>query len=508
MSGSVDSIITQLQLEGRLAIWDQTFHRLAERNDSRIKTYCVSLALGCSAGNRTVNLQFPETDSLKSQHIITRYLAALIYNAIAVLGVTRVGAFVGDNRFCALKKFFYSPYVHNLGRVPITSAAAAWDHLYNHDHEFQLYELQEPSNLPNSWTSPISSAPYFISESTVIVINAGQTELKVVPVKGRKGSWEFVMDPIIMGRSEGYRIPENSLQQVQRFKKAIVSAALEAYRESNIRSEQPAGVILSLACTVRNGQIVPYPNGLSRRLEGVALSEFIQLVQDLGAAFSPAIPVYVINDGDLLARTLHGNLQDHLMQHGGEDIVFRIGTTLAAGIVGLDVLSELGWMIVSMCDNEDQFETTGVSGLLRSRLSWVGIQDMARRYGILVDRQDVAEEPSLESELNKKSLSSTAINSVFSEVGKWIADAVILIRHFVDVKSVWLGGSILSGRRGKVTVRTANSILAKSNIYNITHHPSVALISEDAAQLRFGVLRAAPKAFATMEGISINEVVQ
>ena len=70
-------------------------------------------------------------------------------------------------------------------------------------------------------------------------------------------------------------------------------------------------------------------------------------------ALGPHTRVYVVNDGDLLGAFVRETLCDFGEEPRKGDVVLRLATGLASTILELDVLSEVGWMAVSMADDEE-----------------------------------------------------------------------------------------------------------------------------------------------------------
>ncbi len=467
-------LIYSLQGERRLDRWIQVFETISQRLSAHHRLcHCNEIKISFDGSTRNKTFYLPKYFYSRARCLALRFFAVTIYNAMAFLGTENFHFSSGDAEFTEdTLKFFKSEYSGIGRKLPITQAVRAWNDIP------AIQYSAEP--LP--------------SKSTVLVLNLGQTNLTSALVISTSEESNFLGKPRVLSKlNTSYGPPSNSTTSVKNLFTMIWREACNIIDGVGMCHQDVDAVVLAVASMARNNRIVPVPNGISKNLSKDALVSFSNMHEWLKNKL-PAVPIGIVNDSELwgLAAT-QMSFRDAFSKAKtiaiGKQraLILRLGTSLCATLAPSTAMSEIGWVVGDMGVEAILFEQNGVKGTLRTILSFPGVQNLIRSLGHNLHLFQLVNWLDGDFDQSKKQIAEM----VFREVGRWISTTIIVLKQYSEIDIVFLAGSLLSGKAGKIVSKSAMKYVQKNGA-QIPSGFRIELLSDDNRLMKWGSILAAP----------------
>ncbi len=188
--------------------------------------------------------------------------------------------------------------------------------------------------------------------------------------------------------------------------------------------------------------------------------EEVKTVFDRAAAEIGNVPIVVANDGDVSA--LAGAMG--MGKGKGNLMGLAMGTSEAVGYVDKDQnvlgwISELAFAPVDLNEEAMQDEWSTDFGVGCKYFSQDAVIKLAPRAGIDLDP---ALSPAEKLKVVQKLMEADdpRAQAVFTDIGIYLAYAVVQYSHFYDIEHLMLLGRVMSGKGGDTILATCNAVLA------------------------------------------------
>lgn len=199
---------------------------------------------------------------------------------------------------------------------------------------------------------------------------------------------------------------------------------------------------------------------------------YIDIARELNA------PVTVANDGDVAA------LAGAMEAGEGNILGIAMGTSEAAGFIDADNnlwgwLNELAFVPVDLNESAAVDEWSGDIGTGVKYLSQDAVIKLAEAVGLTLDGDSPAQKLKSAQEFVREGNPKAV--AVFTDIGEYLAYALLYYRVFYGFKNVLLMGRVASGRGGEIILDTAKAVLRQ-----FEDGRDIALSLPDEAKRRVG----------------------
>ena len=183
----------------------------------------------------------------------------------------------------------------------------------------------------------------------------------------------------------------------------------------------------------------------------------VKTVFDRAAAEIGDVPIVVANDGDVSA------LAGAMGMNCGNIMGLAMGTSEAVGYVDKDKnvlgwISELAFAPVDLNENAMQDEWSTDFGVGCKYFSQDAVIKLAPRAGIELDATlTPAEKLKVVQKLMEAD--DARAQSVFKDIGTYLAHTVVLYNKFYDIRHLMLLGRVMSGKGGDTILSTCQQVL-------------------------------------------------
>lgn len=185
----------------------------------------------------------------------------------------------------------------------------------------------------------------------------------------------------------------------------------------------------------------------------------VKTVYDRAGAVIGDVPVVVANDGDVTA------LAGAMGMNCGAIMGIAMGTSEAVGYVDHDQnvlgwISELAFAPVDLNENAMADEWSTDIGVGCKYFSQDAVIKLAPRAGIPLDPALTPAEK-LKAVQSLMEAGDSRAKQVFSDIGVYLAYAVVQYAQYYDIEKVMVLGRVMSGQGGEVVLATCQRVLAE-----------------------------------------------